>query len=125
MSIASIKLYMYGLILCNTVCVYTHILLVYGKLMVPACLLCGGSTVAMCPCRAVRYIGVVMVGMWTHTYVVIESHMPWVFLGHPALPGVCVCVCVCVLSVLKPTHMGGRPAICACWVDYTQAHVVQ
>ena len=29
------------------------------------------------------------------------------------------------LSVLRPTHMGGRPATCAYWVDYTQAHVVQ
>ena len=28
-------------------------------------------------------------------------------------------------SVLGPTHMGGRPATCAYWVDYTQAHVVQ
>ena len=30
-----------------------------------------------------------------------------------------------LLSVLGPTHMGGRPATCAYWVDYTQAHVVQ
>ena len=29
------------------------------------------------------------------------------------------------LSVLGPTHKGGRPAICAYWVDYTQAHLVQ
>ena len=29
------------------------------------------------------------------------------------------------LSLLGPTHMGGRPATCAYWVDYTQAHVVQ
>ena len=29
------------------------------------------------------------------------------------------------LSVLGPTHTGGRPATCAYWVDNTQAHVVQ
>ena len=29
------------------------------------------------------------------------------------------------ISVLGPTHTGGRPAICAYWVDHTQAHIVQ